>query len=176
MQEPAVTKLPVKTEKMTTEMTRWPFAGLRREVDRLFDDFDPMLWRWPLRRSIFGGEPLWQREPAWESAPAVDVAEDDKGYEITAELPGMDEKNIEVKLANGGLTIRGEKSEEKEEKKRNYYLHERRFGSFERSFAMPEGVDTNKIEATFSKGVLKVMIPKTAEAQKAEKKIAVKAA
>jgi HSP20 family protein len=176
MHEPAVTKLPVKTEKMTTEMARWPFPTLRREVDRLFDDFDPMHWRLPFRRSIFGMEPPWQREPAWESAPAVDVAEDDKGYELTAELPGMDEKNIEVKLANGGLTIKGEKSEEKEEKKRNYYLHERRFGSFERSFAMPEGVDTNRIEATFSKGVLKVMIPKTAEAQKAEKKIAVKAA
>jgi HSP20 family protein len=176
MQEPAVTKLPVKTERMTTEMTRWPFVGLRREIDRLFDDFDPILWRSPFRRPIFGIEPFSQREPAWESAPAVDVAEDDKGYEITAELPGMDEKNIEVKVANGGLTIRGEKSEEKEEKKRNYYLHERRFGSFERSFAIPEGVDANKIEATFSKGVLKVMIPKTAEAQKAEKKIAVKAA
>ena len=61
----------------------------------------------------------------------------------------MDEKNIEVKLADGGLTIKGEKQEEKEEKKKDYYLSERHFGSFERSFRLPDGVDTNKIEATF---------------------------
>lgn len=171
-----VTKLPVKTEQMTSGRPNWPLASLRREIDRLFDDFEPSLWRWPFRRPTLSMEPLLQRELEWESEPAVDLAEDDKGYEITAELPGMDEKNIEVKLVNGGLTIKGEKSVEKEEKKKNYYLHERRFGSFERSFRMPEGVDTNKIEATFSKGVLKVTLPKTAEAQKAEKKIAVKAA
>jgi HSP20 family protein len=171
-----VTKLPVKTEQMTPDTARRPFATLRREIDRLFDDFEPGFWRWPFQRPAFSMEPLWQRELEWETEPAVDVAEDDKGYEITAELPGMDEKNIEVKVANGGLTIKGEKSEEKEEKKKNYYLHERRFGSFERTFRMPDGVDANKIEAIFSKGVLKVALPKTAEAQKAEKKIAVKAA
>ncbi len=88
----------------------------------------------------------------------------------------MDEKNIEVKLANGGLTIRGEKAEEKEEKKKDYYLHERRFGSFERCFAVPEGVDTDKIEANFRKGVLTVTLPKKPEAIKPEKKIEVKAA
>ena len=91
-------------------------------------------------------------------------------------MPGLDEKDIEVKLANGGLTIKGEKAEEKEEKKRDYYLHERRFGSFERSFRVPQGVDQDKIEASFRKGVLTVMLSKTAKAQKAEKKIAVKAA
>jgi HSP20 family protein len=88
----------------------------------------------------------------------------------------MDEKNIEVKLANGGLTIKGEKQEEKEEKEKEYYLHERHFGSFERCFRVPEGVDTSKIEATFKKGVLTVTLPKSPEAQKAEKKIEVKAA
>ncbi len=74
------------------------------------------------------------------------------------------------------LIIKGEKQEEKEEKKKDYYLHERSFGSFERSFRMPEGVDTDKIEANFKKGVLTVKLPKTAEAQKAEKKVAIKAA
>jgi HSP20 family protein len=95
---------------------------------------------------------------------------------VTAELPGMDEKSIEVKVAGGALTIKGEKQEEKEEKKKDYYLHERRFGSFERAFRIPEGVDADKIEASFKKGVLTVSLPKTAEAQKAEKKITVKAA
>jgi HSP20 family protein len=88
----------------------------------------------------------------------------------------MDEKNIEVKVANGNLTIKGEKHEEKEEKKRDYYLQERQFGSFERRFQLLEGVDTDKIEASFKKGVLTVTLPKKPEAQKPEKKIDVKAA
>lgn len=75
-----------------------------------------------------------------------------------------------MKLANGNLTIKGEKQEEKEEKEKDYYIHERSFGSFERSFALPEGVDRDKVEASFKKGVLTVTLPKTPEAQKADKK------
>ena len=101
--------------------------------------------------------------------------ETDKGYEITAELPGLDEKNIDVKFADGILTIKGEKQEDKEEKKKDYYLHERSFGSFHRALQVPAGVDSDRIEATFRKGVLTVTLPKTVEAQKAEKKITVKA-
>jgi HSP20 family protein len=177
----AATKLPVKTEKKATEPTSatqaWrPVEGLRREIDRLFDDFGIGSWSSPFRRSIFGGEPFWRRELSWTSAPAVDITESDKAYEIMAELPGMDEKNIEVKVVNGNLKIEGEKQEEKEEKKKDYYLHERRFGSFQRSFQLPEGVDADKIEATFKKGVLTVTLPKKAEAQKPAKKIDVKAA
>ena len=88
----------------------------------------------------------------------------------------MDEKNIELKVSDGMLSITGEKSEEKEEKKKDYYLSERSYGSFERSFRIPEGVDADKIEASFKNGVLTVTLPKKAEAQKPEKKIAVKAA
>jgi HSP20 family protein len=88
----------------------------------------------------------------------------------------MDEKNIDVKVADGTLTIKGEKQEEKEEKKKDYYLRERSFGSFERSFAIPEGVDADKIEASFNKGVLTLTLPKKPEAQKPVKKIDVKAA
>ena len=108
--------------------------------------------------------------------PTVDISETDKAYEITAELPGMDEKNVEVKLANGLLTIKGEKQDEKEEKKKDYHMRERSYGSFERSFQVPDGVDADKIEANFKKGVLTVILPKSAEAQKAEKKITVKSA
>jgi len=106
--------------------------------------------------------------------PAVDIAEKDKEYEITAELPGMDESNIDVKFADGLLTIKGEKKEEKEEKNKDYYLSERRYGSFQRSFPVPESVDANKIEAKFVNGVLTVKLPKSPEAQKNEKKIAIK--
>ena len=91
-------------------------------------------------------------------------------------MPGIDEKNVEVKLANGLLTIKGEKQDEKEEKKKDYYMRERSFGSFERTFQVPDGVDSDKIDASFKKGVLTVTLPKSVEAQKSEKKIAVKAA
>ena len=175
-----VTKLPMKQEKTSARASAveaWhPFDALRCGVDQLFDDFGQNFWPLPTRRSIFGFEPLWRREAIWEAAPAVDVVEGEKAYEITAELPGMDEKNIEVKVANGNLTIKGEKQEEKEEKKKDYYLHERHFGSFERSFDVPEGVDADKIEANFKKGILTVTLPKKPEAQKPAKKIEVKAA
>jgi HSP20 family protein len=174
----AATKLPVKSEDAKSQqgaLETWrPFDRLRREVDRLFNTFDGGFLSSPFRRSLFEVEPLWRGEPAWAAAPAVDITEKDKAYEITAELPGIDEKNVEVTCANGMLRIKGEKHEEKEEKKQDYHLQERRYGSFERSFRVPEGVDTDKIEANFKKGVLKVVLPKTAEAQKAEKKIAIK--
>jgi len=172
-----VSKLPIKRETMEPSLTTaWhPFESLHREIDRLFDDFG-MGFRWPFGRSLFAAEPLFRREMAWAKMPAVDVVENEKGYEITADLPGMDEKNIEVKIANGTLTIKGEKQEEKEEKKKDYYMRERNFGSFERSFGIPETVDANKIEASFKKGVLTVTLPKTIEAQKPAKKIEVKAA
>ena len=96
----------------------------------------------------------------------MDVTETDKAYEIAAELPGMSDKNVEVKLADGVLTIKGEKQEEKEEKKKDYYLHERNFGSFQRAFQVPDGVDADKIEASFKNGVLTVTLPKSAQAQK----------
>ncbi len=149
---------------------------MRREIDRLFEDFERGSWRLPFRHSVFNIEPFWRRELTWGAAPAVDIVERDNAYEVTAELPGLDEENIEVKVINGGLTIKGEKQEEKEEKKKDYYLHERHFGSFERCFGVPDGVDTDKIEANFKKGVLTVTLPKKPEAQKPAKKIEVKAA
>jgi HSP20 family protein len=169
------TKLPVKTEKSSTPPTQTlnPFESLRREIDRLFDDVGGGVWRSPFRSSVFDAVPFWGRQA---TAPAVDFTDNEKAYEITAELPGIDEKNVEVKVANGVLTIKGEKHEEKEEKKKDYYLRERNFGSFERAFQLPDGVDGDKIEANFKKGVLTVTLPKKPEAQKAGKTIDVKAA
>ena len=177
MAEPT-SKVPVKTEKApaaTPHMLR-PFESLRREVDRLFDEFDGGFWRSPFRSPFFDLAPFRRSEATFTAAPAVDVSETDKAYEITAEMPGMDETNIEVKVANGVLTIKGEKQEDKEEKKKDYYMRERSFGSFERNFQVPEGVETDRIEANFKNGVLSVTLPKSAAAQKAEKKITVKGA
>jgi HSP20 family protein len=156
------TRLPVKTEKKApvAAPAQWmPFESLRREIDRIFNSFRLGI---PFRRALEVELP-WRRETNWGIAPAFDVAEKDKEYEITAVLPGMDEKNIEIKLSNGTLTIRGERKKEKEELEKDYCLSERRNISFTRSFQVPVGVDTGKIEATFAKGVLTVKLPKTAE-------------
>jgi len=153
-----------------------PFESLRKEVDHLFEDFDFGFRRATPRRRMFDFEPFWRRETGWGAVPAVDVAEKERAYEITAELPGLDDKDIEVNFADGMLTIKGEKKEETEEKKKDFYLAERRYGSFERTFPVPEGIDADKIDATFNKGVLTVTLPKTAEAMHPQKKISVKAA
>lgn len=174
------TKVPVTTEMkpegapptMHTQMWR-PFENLRREVDRLFEDFNMTPFRLPFRRPAFDIEPFWSPE-SWVALPPVDFIERDNGYEVHADLPGMDDKDVEVKLVGDVLTIKGEKREEKEEKKPDFHVRERRFGSFERAFHVPEGVDGEKIEATFKKGVLTVMLPKTAEAVKPVKSIPVK--
>ena len=169
-------KLPVTKGRSdeTSASREWhPLATLQDQIDRLFEDFHSGWFRSPSFGSNF--EAPAQRMTGW-SVPATDVVEKEDAYEITAELPGMDEKDIDVSVANGVMTIKGEKKEEKEKKRKDYYLSERRFGSFQRSFRVPEGVDADKIDAAFQKGVLTVTMPKSAEAQKPEKKISVKSA
>lgn len=174
----AVSKVSVKTvEKAAPEVQVWrPFESLRREVDRLFDDFGREFRRSPFRHSMVNVEPIFRHELTQGAAPAVDIVEKGAAYEVTADVPGFDEKNIEVKLVNGSLSIKGERKSETEEKKKDYYLSEREFGSLERCFSLPEGVDTDKIEASLKKGVLTVNLPKKPEAQKPAKQIKVKAA
>jgi HSP20 family protein len=98
-------------------------------------------------------------------APAVDIVETPKEFTLTAELPGMDLKDVTLSVEDGVLTLRGEKVEErKEEENKKVYLYERTYGAFQRSFALPAGVDSSKVSAEFQKGVLKVHIPKDGEA------------
>ena len=174
-------KLPIKGEpsSATSRGLAGPwgaFEALRRDIERVFDRFplgsSPFLFSQP----GFGFELSRPREASWSVTPAVDVSANEKQYMITAELPGMSEKDIEIKLSGGTLTIKGEKKDEHEEREKGYYMSERRYGSFMRSFAVPEDVDTAKIEASFAKGVLSLTLPKTDEAQKKEKTIPVKAA
>ncbi|MCQ4322230.1 Hsp20/alpha crystallin family protein [Stutzerimonas stutzeri] len=151
-----------------------PFEKLRHQIDHLFEDFRYGSDMSPFGRRLFEVEPLWRREFAGQTLPAVDIIEKEKSYEIAAELPGMDEKNIEIKLSNGSLIIKGEKSEDREEKKKGYHLSERHYGSFERVFGLPKGIDTDKIEANFSKGVLNISLPKKPDAMKADKIVPIK--
>ena len=156
--------------------TEWrPFESLRRDVDQLLENFGLRSWR------VFPGymgdfAPFTAGETSFGGAPAADMVDSDSAYVITAELPGIAEGDIDIKYADQMLTIRGEKKEEKEEKEQNRYLSERRYGLFQRVFRVPNGVDADKIAATFKNGVLTVTLPKTPDALRSEKKIAVKAA
>lgn len=141
-----------------------PFEALRRQLDRFFDEA-------PLQRRSGEMEPFERFMGNWQGTPPVDFVERDNDYELTAELPGLDHKDVEVKIANGALVIHGEKKMEREEKKEGAYFTERRYGSFRRSFRLPENVDAENVAASFEKGVLKVTLPKSAVARTEEKKI-----
>lgn len=165
----------VSVERKTTEPARGapPLMSLHREMDRLFDEFSRGFSLFPFGRDAGWDWGFGSRNGAL--TPSVDVAETDKAFEFTAELPGLAEDNIDISLADGVLTLKGEKKEEEEQKDKGYYLSERRYGSFRRSFRLPEGVDEDKIEAKFDKGVLKITLPKAQEAARKAKKIAIKA-
>jgi HSP20 family protein len=158
-----------KDETKASAPARRPVGGLwnsvHDEVDRVFERF-----MHAARAPMFPSQ-----EPFGFSVPAVDVAEDEKAYRITAELPGMSEKDIDLSISHDTLTVKGEKRDEKEEKNKNYHVSERFYGSFERSFALPEAIDRDKIEAGFAKGVLTVTLPKKPEVVKQQKKIEIKA-
>lgn len=150
--------------------------SLRNEMERVFDRFSGA-FAMPSLRRMFDFAPARRIDRTFTfTAPAIDVTENGKAYKVTAELPGMEPANVEVTVSGDMLVIKGAKHQEKEEKDENYYLSERSFGSFQRSFSLPGGVDRDKIGAEMSKGVLTVTLPKTAEAQKQQKKIDVKAA
>ena len=155
-----------KSPETTPSRPRDVFSAMRDEMDRVFERFEHGWPRWPT---------LFRREGAI-TVPELDVRENTNAIVVEAELPGVDEKDVSVTVANGVLTIKGEKKHEKEEKGENYYLTERSFGSFERSIRLPDTVDDAKVEAKFDKGVLKVTAAKKPEAVKAERKIEIKKA
>lgn len=139
---------------------------IRQRMDSLFDQ---MMHDWPM--APFGRD-LWGLRPtAAQNRPfgngmvdvSFEVAESDAAIEITAELPGIDEDNVELSVSDGVLTVRGEKKAETEEKQKDYYLAERRYGAFQRAFRVPDSVDEDKIEAKFDKGVLHLTLPKRPE-------------
>jgi HSP20 family protein len=134
-----------------------PFRALRNEVERLFESFD---WR----QGLSGADLM----------PRIDVCETDGEIDIDAELPGLTEKDIDVTLSGDTLIIRGEKKAEREEKKKNYHVSERSYGSFSRSIPLPFEADANKVSAKFDKGVLHIAIPKPPEAASKSAKIPVK--
>lgn len=141
-----------------------PLLSLQRDINRVFENF----WN-RFERSYAGANGFLTA-----ANPRTDISETEKEVEVSVELPGMDEKDIEVSLTDDVLTIRGEKKNEREEKKKGYYLSERSYGSFYRSIPLPAGVDPEKADARFKSGVLTITLPKTPEAQQKVRRIEVK--
>jgi HSP20 family protein len=144
-----------------------PFGTLRSEMDRLFDSFMGGLPTFP---SMFGGG----GSRGFALTPSMDVKETDKEIVVETELPGLDEKDISLTVENGLLTIQGEKKLDYDEKKENYHVMERRYGSFQRSLRLPDTIDDSKIDARFDNGVLKVTLPKRPELAGEQRKIEIK--
>ena len=154
-----------KTETGPTPVQRYinPLAAMRAEMDRVFDSF---LGHGSVRFPWLAGA-----ENNDAVMPSIDVRESETEFVVEAELPGMDEKDVSVTLNNGVLTLKGEKKSEREEKKNDYHLTERSYGSFQRSFEVADTIDADKVKAGFERGVLKVTLPKRPEAVKAEMRI-----
>ena len=151
------------------------WRSFRGEIDQLFDRFFRP-YGMPSLHRMFDLDPGWRSDTSFSfAAPAIDFGEDDKSYKITAELPGLEAKDLDVSISGDTLLIKGEKRQETEQQDKNYHVTERAYGSFQRTFALPDGVARDKITADLSKGVLTLMLPKTAEAQKPARKIDVKA-
>ena len=144
------------------------FSRFRSEMDRLFDSFSGgnLFPRYPFETGARNGGFL---------VPQLDVSETDKAFVVTAELPGMVEKDVEVTLADGLLTIRGEKKSESSSDKDNLHVTERRYGNFQRVVRLPDTIDEDKVKASFERGVLKVEVPKSPEATREPKKIQIAA-
>lgn len=161
-------------EGRTAAERAWrPFRDLREEVESLFDDFYWGQGLGPFRRRHRGGWGL----SAPSAAPKPDVIDKEDEVKLVAELPGMEEKDIDVQLTDSTLTVSGEKREETEEgdKEGDYYVCERRCGSFSRTIRLPDGIDRDRIDATFRNGVFTVHLPKTPEARQPRRKIEIRA-
>jgi HSP20 family protein len=145
-----------------TVLTRWEpfreFATLQDRINRVF-------------RDSYSGAGQDDSLTTSSFAPAVDVYEDEHQVTLKIEVPGIDEKDIDVRLENNTLTVHGERKIEKEEKEENYRRVERQYGSFTRTFTLPPTVDTDKVSATYDKGVVKISLPKKAEAKPKQIKV-----
>lgn len=159
--------VPAKEDQKKTPARREllaPFSSLQHEMNKLFDE---LRGGWNLHPTVF--------EQLGDFHAKVDVKDNDKDIVVSAELPGVEMKDINISLNRDTLVLKGEKRVEKEEKERGYYRMERSYGSFYRAIPLPCEVEKDAIDAVYKDGVLTVTIPKSKESMKAEKQITVKA-
>jgi len=155
--------LPDVVRKTTTDIDH-PFYSLQREMNNLFDNFF----------RGFSVAPRGFAAGIGEFTPSIDVKENDKEYLIKAELPGVEEKDIDVTVTSDSVTIKGEKKEEKEDKDKNYYYMERSYGSFSRVIPLDAEIESGKAEARFKNGILDIKIPKNQKAKEKGTKVSIK--
>lgn len=152
---------------------RDPFSLFRREMDRLFEDFFT-----PLEGRSFGAPAAGQAAPSGQMMgsvwPSLDVDESPGAYTVTAELPGLEQKDVELNLQDNVLTLSGEKRQERKEGDGGRAYVERMYGRFERTIPFPTEIDPDKVEASFRNGVLKITLPKNAQAQERSRRIEIK--
>ena len=173
-EEDAGTSVPVQRSSTDDQLPALSgsLARFHQDIDRLFDqafhgsDLSP-----------FGfNRMLWPRTIDGMLRPTLDLGATDKDYTVSVEVPGVDEKDVKVEIANDTLTIRGEKKHETEQKNKNYYRMERSYGSFQRVLSLPEDVDQDAVSATFKNGVLVVTMPRKAAPHAHVKQIEIKSA
>lgn len=147
-----------------------PIVSFQDEMNKLFNDFfgDASLPSW-WRGSDAGSA-------AFAVSPALDVAESDKEFRVTAEVPGMEIKDVQINIADGYVTIKGEKKQEEKEEREGYFRQERSYGSFQRVIALPDNANFDKADASMKNGVLTIVVPKKAGAQSKERKLEIKQA
>lgn len=147
---------------------RHPFETLRHEIDRFIHAFD-QAFAAPTLENVFSAH--WPKPALSMVDPPVDILETTDGYELRAELPGVGHDDIALTVSGGLVHLRGEKTERSADPAQTYFLHERHFGSFERSFRLPDGVDEGNIRAWFKDGVLTVAMPRSPRPEPAPRKI-----
>jgi len=187
--EDKVSRMPERRADKEVPVRGGGASSLRNEMNRLFDRFAGRGVEAPTGRRAsdlwsswdpwFGRDPFEMMEGAFggrdlEAFGNADLSETAEGYELEIDLPGVKKGDVSVDYSDGILTISGERKDEHEDKRKGYYLSERSYGSYHRSFRVPESVDPDRIAAHFSDGVLKVELPKTEEAQKTTRRIDVK--
>lgn len=165
-----VTKTPSTQESGRGDLM--PSGAFGGDLDRMFDDFFAMS---PFR---------WLTSPEWALGKwgtsvsgafhRADILDKGDAYEIDVEVPGMVEKDLDLALSDGFLTVSGQSTQEEEQRAEGRYLSERSYGAFSRRFRLPENIDTDKIDASLENGLLKIVLPKTADVASQEKKIAIK--
>ena len=141
---------------------QYPFLTLQREMNNFFDSL------------LSGWDSGFLTDRSGSFNPRIEVAEDEKAITVSAELPGMNERDIEVSLTRDTLTIKGEKKNEKEDRREDSFYSERSYGSFSRAIPLPREIDSDKVQARFKKGILTITLPKTVQPERGIKKIAVK--
>lgn len=174
MDQKSQNEISVRREPAATPAPRHTIDTLRGEIDRLFDQF--ALPRFALPFQGGGRMPSLMEGwlPEWTAPPVMDLVERDEAYELTVEMPGIDGDDIDLRISDSTLSVRGEKETQRSEQEGSYHLSERSYGTVQRTIPLPEGIDRDLVTAKIENGLLRITLPKSADAKAAERRIEIK--